>query len=86
MRVSVQFYARLRELAGCSEWACDIATGATVADVWQAASKQFPAVADLAGSVSCAVNADFSRMDAVVHDGDDIAFLPPVSGGTWIDT
>ena len=82
MRVTVQFFARLRELAGCSSWTCEIADGATVADVWQAAEQQFPAIAAMAGRVSCAVNADFGRMNAVVHDGDEVAFLPPGSGGS----
>ena len=81
MRVAVQFYARLRELAGCSTWECELADGATVRDVWHAAEERFPAVTVLGGSLSCAVNADFARMDAVVRDGDEVAFLPPVSGG-----
>jgi molybdopterin synthase sulfur carrier subunit len=33
------------------------------------------------GSVSGAVNAEYARMDAPIHDGDEVAFLPPVSGG-----
>ena len=32
--------------------------------------------------ISCAVNAEFARMHATVHDGDEVAFLPPVSGGS----
>ena len=85
MRVTVLFFARLRELAGCSEWTCDLPDGSTVGDVWQAGVARFPPVGTLGSSLSCAVNADFSRMDAVVRDGDEIAFLPPVSGGTWTE-
>lgn len=81
MRVTVQFFARLRELAGCRSWVCDVPSGASVRDVWDAASRRFPAIAVLGGSVSCAVNADFARMDASVQEGDEVAFLPPVSGG-----
>lgn len=86
MRVTVQYFARLRELAGCREWGCDVPDGSTVADVWQAGVDRYPAVAVLAGSLSCAVNADFSRMNAVVRDGDEVAFLPPVSGGAWMES
>jgi molybdopterin synthase catalytic subunit len=86
MRVTVQYFARLRELAGCHEWICEIPEGATVADVWNAGVAQYPAVAALGASLSCAVNADFSRMDAIVRDGDEIAFLPPVSGGAWTES
>ncbi len=86
MRVTVQYYARLRELAGCAEWSCDLPDGSTVADVWQAGVARYPAVVELGASLSCAVNADFSRMNAAVRDGDEIAFLPPVSGGAWTES
>lgn len=81
MRVSVQLFARLREIAGRAELECDVAAGATIADVWRAAAKGHPGLDAFSGTVSCARNDDFSRMTAPVHDGDVIAFLPPVSGG-----
>lgn len=81
MRVTVSFYARLRELAGCRTWACEVRPAATVADVWRVAETQFPSVSALAGRISCAVNADFAKMGTEVREGDDVAFLPPVSGG-----
>lgn len=81
MRVTVQVFARLRELAGRSEWPCEVPAGATIADVWQASSTAYPALAGLTSSISCARNEDFARMTAAVKDGDVIAFLPPVSGG-----
>jgi len=82
MRVTVLYFARLRELAGCQSWPCDLPDGATVADVWRAAVAHHPSIEALGSSLSCAVNAEFRRIDAVVHDGDEIAFLPPVSGGS----
>jgi molybdopterin converting factor subunit 1 len=82
MRVTVQMFARLRELAGRSEWSCDVPAGATIADVWQAVAAAHPDLAGFGGSVSCARNEDFARMTASVQDGDVIAFLPPVSGGS----
>jgi molybdopterin converting factor subunit 1 len=81
MRVTVQVFARLRELAGRSEWQCEVAPGATIGDVWTKSAGVYPALADFSRSVSCARNEDFARMNAPVHDGDVIAFLPPVSGG-----
>jgi molybdopterin converting factor subunit 1 len=81
MRVTVQVFARLRELAGRSEWDCEVPSGATIGDVWQLAAVQYPAVAAFSRSVSCARNEDFARMNSAVHEGDVIAFLPPVSGG-----
>ena len=81
MRVTVQCFARLREIAGRGEWSCDVASDATVADVWRALATAAPAVEAFRGSVSCAVNAEFASMSQRVNDGDEVAFLPPVSGG-----
>ena len=55
--------------------------GATIRGVWHALAGEFPALADYERSISTALNADYARMDAEVHDGDEIGFLPPVSGG-----
>jgi molybdopterin converting factor small subunit len=49
--------------------------------VWHELAGEFPALADYERSISTALNADYARMDAEVHDGDEIGFLPPVSGG-----
>jgi molybdopterin converting factor subunit 1 len=84
MHVRVQLFARLRELAGRSEWSCDVPAGATVADVWRALAAAHPDVDVLAPSVSAAVNAEFAPLSSVVHDDDEVAFLPPVSGGARI--
>ena len=81
MRVTVQLFARLRELAGQSEASCEVPAGATIAIVWQAVAADFPALEPFARSVSCALNEDFARMSTPVRDGDTVAFLPPVSGG-----
>jgi molybdopterin converting factor subunit 1 len=86
MRVTVQYFARLRELAGCQTWTCELADGSTIADVWRACIARHPDVEVLGASLSCALNADFSRMGAVVRDGDEVAFLPPVSGGAWTES
>ena len=81
MRVTIRLFARLRDLAGCGELSCDVAPGARVSDVWRSLAERHPGVLPYASSVSAAVNADFARMDAPVAEGDEVAFLPPVSGG-----
>ena len=81
MRVTVRLFARLRELVGAGELARDAAEQATVADVWAALARDYPVIAPYAESMSCAVNAEYARMTARVQDGDEVAFLPPVSGG-----
>ncbi|MGE0043684.1 MAG: MoaD/ThiS family protein [Vicinamibacterales bacterium] len=81
MRVTVRLFARLRDLAGGGEFAREAADGATVADVWRDLVAEHPALAPYERSMSCAVNADYARMSTAVGDGDEVAFLPPVSGG-----
>jgi molybdopterin synthase sulfur carrier subunit len=81
MRVRVKLFARLRDLAGTGELTCEIGPGARIADVWRWLVERYPAAAAHGSSVSAAVNAEYARMDAAVADGDEVAFLPPVSGG-----
>ena len=81
MRVTVRLFARLREAAGRDVEDCEVPAGARVADVWAALTTRHPALLPFGGSLSAAVNADFARMSAPVQDGDEVAFLPPVSGG-----
>ena len=67
-------------LAGCAN-AAEVADDATVATVWDALVREQPSIAAYQASMSCAVNADFARMNTALNDGDEVAFLPPVSGG-----
>lgn len=81
MRVTVKLFARLRELAGTGELTLDVPAGATVRDVWQMLVAAHPAAGAYETSMSSAVNLDYAKMTAPVADGDEVAFLPPVSGG-----
>lgn len=81
MHVKVRLFARLHELVGAGELERPVSPGATVADVWQSLAADHPGIAPYAASISCAVNAEYARMSAPVGDGDEVAFLPPVSGG-----
>ena len=81
MRVTIRLFARLRDLAGSGELVRDVADPATVHTVWRTLVMEMPALSDYERTMSVAVNADYSRMSSPVHDGDEVAFLPPVSGG-----
>jgi molybdopterin converting factor subunit 1 len=81
MRVTVRLFARLRDIAGAAELARDVAADATIADVWRQLEAEFPELKGYGRSISSAINADYARMDSRVGDGDEVAFLPPVSGG-----
>ena len=81
MRVTVRLFARLRDLAGSGELVRDVATPATVETVWRSLVDEMPGLRDYERTMSVAVNADYAKMSAKVDDGDEVAFLPPVSGG-----
>jgi molybdopterin converting factor subunit 1 len=81
MHVRVRLFARLRELVGSGELERDVPDGATVEAVWALLVRDHSSIAPYAESMSCAVNADYARMTTPLSDGDEVAFLPPVSGG-----
>lgn len=81
MRVTIRLFARLRDLAGSGELVRDVPYPATVQTVWRALVAEMPDLGAYERTMSVAVNADYSRMTAAVNEGDEIAFLPPVSGG-----
>jgi len=81
MRVTVRLFARLRDLAGSGELMREVEAPATVKTVWQSLTAEIPALVEYEDTMSVAVNAEYARMAAAVHDGDEVAFLPPVSGG-----
>ena len=81
MHVTIRLFARLRELTGASELTRAVADGSTAADAWRALTADFPALADYTRSISVAVNEEYAKPETALHDGDEIAFLPPVSGG-----
>ena len=81
MRVTVKLFARLRDLAGTGELIREVPAPATVQTVWNSLTAEMPSLVEYEGTMSVAVNAEYARMAAAVHDGDEVAFLPPVSGG-----
>jgi molybdopterin converting factor subunit 1 len=81
MQVTICLFARLRELAGYSELHRDLPDESTVRTAWDTTVREFPSLADYERSLSAAVNADYARFTTKLQDGDEVAFLPPVSGG-----
>ncbi|MFZ5992449.1 MAG: molybdopterin converting factor subunit 1 [Deinococcota bacterium] len=79
MRVKVLFFALFRERAGTSTLELELPQGATVGDAKEALEARFPGL-ELSGGLA-AVNQHFTGADHPLHEGDELAFLPPVSGG-----
>ena len=81
MRVTILAFAKLRDLVGAPRLVRDVPAGSTVEGVWQALAAEFPAAAPYRAALSAAVNAGYAKFSTPVAEGDDVAFLPPVSGG-----
>jgi MoaE-MoaD fusion protein len=81
MRVTVRLFAALREAAGQAVVEVDLSDGATPTDVWAALVRRHPALASRRGSLAAAVNRSYAAFDVPLAEGDEVAFIPPVSGG-----
>ena len=79
--MTVKLFARLRDIAGTPELARHVGPGATIRSLWQELVADFPELAPYERAISSALNADYARMDQALSEGDEVAFLPPVSGG-----
>ena len=82
LRVRVRLFAIQRELAGTREVALGLPDGATVADAWDALVARHPVLEPGRSSVRYAVNGDYTDPTTTLADGDELAVIPPVSGGS----
>ncbi|HVS49662.1 MAG TPA: molybdopterin converting factor subunit 1 [Candidatus Dormibacteraeota bacterium] len=79
--VRARLFARLREQAGTETEMLELPAGSTLADVYQALQQKHPALESDRSAVRAALNQEFGDWNAKVADGDEVAFIPPVSGG-----
>ena len=79
--MSVRLFARLKDLAGAGALDLQVAPGASVEEVWESLAAAHPALAPYRPVSSCAVNEEYAGFGTVLAEGDEVAFLPPVSGG-----
>ena len=81
MKVHLRFFASLRERLKTSAADRTLADGSTVADLWAALCRERPDLEPLSKSVSFAVNREYVERDHRLSEGDEVALIPPVSGG-----
>ena len=80
-RFTLKLFATLRERAHAAELVRDFPDGTTVEEIWKHLVGEFPALGGHHDSVGFAVNQEYVEGDFKPHQGDEIAFIPPVSGG-----
>ena len=79
MKVQVRYFAMLRERLAKTHEVVDVPEGTTAGELL--CQVAVGPAAGLAGSTAVAVNLEYARPDQVLSEGDEVAFLPPVSGG-----
>jgi len=82
MQVRVRLFAIVRDRAGAGEALLELRDGASVADAAAALAERFPAIADFLPRAAFAVNQTYAAKDVGLKDGDELAVIPPVSGGS----
>jgi molybdopterin converting factor subunit 1 len=81
MKVKVLLFASLREVVGASQSALELEPGASVEDAWRRMTVLYPRLEPHTGTIAFAVNSAYTNPHETLHEGDEVAFLPPVSGG-----
>lgn len=81
MRVRVLFFGQLKEITGVAEEDAELSEGARVEDVFERYGRRFPKLAEFRASIAASVNQEYAGWRAPLSSGDEVAFLPPVSGG-----
>ena len=81
IRVRVRLFAMQRELAGTRGVDLELPAGATVEDAWAALVERFPVLAPGRAAVRFGVNGGYAPAETLLGDGDEVAMIPPVSGG-----
>ena len=81
MTVHLRFFASLRERLRAREAERAVPDGCTVADVWAALCREHPEIEPMSASISFAVNREYVDRAHRLADGDELALIPPVSGG-----
>lgn len=81
MRIIVKCFAGCKDVVGAASVAVDLPAGTTVSEAFAELVNAYPALANYNRSVLLAVNREYTDRQAVLVDGDELACIPPVSGG-----
>jgi molybdopterin synthase catalytic subunit len=82
MRVRVLFFGVLKDIIGTAEECVDLEPGSTLANLFEAYSERFETLRDKRPSILFARNREFATPETTLAENDEVAFLPPVSGGS----
>jgi MoaE-MoaD fusion protein len=81
VRVRVLFFGQLKDITGVAQEDAELSEGARVQDLFERYGRKFPKLASFRDSIAASVNQEYTNWRAPLSSGDEVAFLPPVSGG-----
>jgi molybdopterin converting factor subunit 1 len=81
MKVKTKFFAAIKDIVGTSDVDLELPAGVTAGDLFQQYCQQHPPLNRYAHNTMISVNLEFVPPETLLRDGDEIAFIPPVSGG-----
>jgi molybdopterin converting factor subunit 1 len=81
MKVKTKFFAAIKDIIGASEVELELPAGMTAGDLFQRYCRQHPSLNHHAHHTMISVNLEFVPSETLLHEGDEVAFIPPVSGG-----
>jgi molybdopterin converting factor subunit 1 len=81
VKVRLRFFAALREIIGCEEMEKDVAEGTTAGRIFEELAVEYPKLRSFTKVIQIAINQEFADLKRPIAPEDEVAFLPPVSGG-----
>ena len=79
--IEVLLFGAAADRAGTRKVQLEVESGSTLAEVWPLLAERYPDLSSMRDTLAFAVNGEYARMDGRVEPGDEVAVLPPVSGG-----
>jgi molybdopterin synthase catalytic subunit len=81
LKVTVLLFARPRELAGTGRLELEMGAGSTAANAFEELSRLHPGLAAMRAELRCAVDLEYADWETSLHEGAELAFIPPTAGG-----
>ena len=81
MKIKILFFASCRDIVGTKELDLEVQEGFRVRDLKRNLLEEYPRLAALNDVLSVAINAEYVDESVLLNPGDEVAFIPPVSGG-----
>jgi molybdopterin converting factor subunit 1 len=81
MKVKTKFFAAIKDIVGTPEVDLELPDGITAGDLFRRYCQEHTPLSRYANNTMISVNLEFVPPETALHEGDEIAFIPPVSGG-----